>query len=208
MNAHADEPKTAKVRLYNRVETLVSNQAAYTFRGTPVVIPRTADASNAFKPGGKFSEIVQAVIDSMDDMEDGDRHIATRSSKSWPFILPLAVEVPRGNKLHWAQLKWHKAREVGLSPITQMYVPRAMCDRITLHLEFVDDRLWLVRAYGGSYTPPLPWMKSVGHSIGGKQGSIKYWREHAYLLGKNARIDDIARPWSINSHAPDWYTAR
>lgn len=186
----------------------MSNPASYTFRGTPVLIPRTADASNAFKPGGKFSEIVQAVIDSMDDMEDGDRHIATRSSKNWPFILPLAVKVPRGNKIHWAQLKWHKARKVGLSPITQMYVPRDMGDKLTLHLEFNNDRLWLVRAYGGSFTPPLPWMNSVRDSIGGKQGSIKYWRENAHLLGKNARLVSIASPQSLNSPAPAWYTAR
>jgi hypothetical protein len=165
------------------------------------MIPAAAEVSGAFLPhgGGIFKEIIQKILDTLEPWERGEEPIET-------FHLPTQVGsrvmalAGRETPL-WGVNPHHKARNPGLSPYAMLHRndPRQRTDSATIELMGSVERPILTRAYPGEYMPPLPWMKSVSQAPDGKEGSIAFWQEHAFVLREGNA------PAQLTGQAPEWY---
>jgi hypothetical protein len=171
----------------------------YTYREALVFIPPRAEVSNAFRPEGKFGELIQRVLDAIEPWDVGDDPIET-------FTLPRkigarVIALAAGEAPLWGINVHHTARHPGLSPFV---MPRLNDDRFatdlaTLELRGPVTEPVLTRIYPGDYMPPLPWMASARNADGGVAACISYWQSHAYVMRDDNRMQDLTNA------APDWY---
>ncbi|MBL8159984.1 hypothetical protein JNJ66_06015 [Candidatus Saccharibacteria bacterium] len=188
--------------------------AGYTYRGARVLIAGTADMPRTMRPGGRFSGLVQELLDEIDPWR-GSQHIIETLWDTGEPVLPMAVPV-LGRRRIWGVHVRHRAREPKLSPFV---APRTKWvnqgDRrveaiteptgpLTIELTGTVDKPTLIRAYGGEYTPPLPWMSSADKAEGGRDACLAFWMEHAYLMSTDALI----REGSRTTRPPRWFAGR
>lgn len=170
----------------------------YTFRGKNLKIDHFADIQRTMRPGERFSQQVQELLDDIEPWKEGRDPIETMHFDNVP-ILPMAV--PRGYaKVVWGVHRGHRARRPGLSPFVDRGVPHELMGWITLEFKGPADDPILTRAYGGDYTPPLPWMVSAGDAEGGIPECLKYWQTNAYLSKNYGLIQGGSR----TRFAPEW----
>ena len=115
-------------------------------------------------------------------------------------IFPTAVPI-HDARVIWGVHRGHQAARPGLSPFVDRPVPANWLGKITVELVGTPETPLLVRAYGGEYTPPLPWMRSAQEATGGEAAAQKYWRTHAYLLVE----DSLILPGTRTVNAPQWF---
>jgi hypothetical protein len=168
------------------------------YAGKKLKIAPYADIPYEFRPDGRFSEMVQATIDATERWETGENPVQT-TRFACP-IRPVAVSVGTDAPI-WGVHKGHKARKPGLSPFLSRWIDLELLGYITIELEGDSRKPLLTRAYGGDYTPPLPWMSSAQDAIGGRAASRKYWTTHAYLN----RPTNLILPGTQTSEVPSWY---
>lgn len=173
----------------------------YSYQGRPVEIARTADIRRDMRPDGRFASLVQIVL-------NGTKWVPGGPIETLQFdrahVLPTAVEVQPGVQRVWAFHSGHRARHPKKSPFVVQDVSREDIGFVTVELAGTPDEPLLVRAYGGDYMPPLPWMISAESADGGMQACKEYWLTHAYLLTNYA----LLRQGSIrHTNVPDWYAA-
>jgi hypothetical protein len=109
--------------------------------------------------------------------------------------------VSRNRCAHLGVHKGHRARKLGLSPFLNRWIDLELLGYVTIELEGDSGKPLLTRAYGGDYTPPLPWMSSAQDAIGGRAACRKYWTTHAYLN----RSKNLILPGTQTSEVPSWY---
>ena len=172
----------------------------YIYHNTPVIIPKEAEVSAAFRPnGGAFSETVQNVLDEVEPWEVQDAPIET-------FDLPhlvgaRAVLVSSDETPRWGIHPSHNARIPCPSPFIELG-PRDRRHAIgmaTLELAGTVDKPILTRVYPGDYIPPLPWMGSAADADGGPSECVRFWNRHAFVLRTRNT------PKELSHSAPDWY---
>ena len=176
----------------------MSNDFLYRDRRLPIA--RYADIPYELRPGGPKAELVQRLLETVTPWRDGDNPIETRRF-DYP-IAPMAIPVPSNVRITWGVHRGHKARHPQLSPFIEVRsVPQQLKGLLTIELEGSAEQPLLTRAYGGDYTPPLPWMTSAKDADGGKAACIRFWREHAYL-----HRGGLIKPGSTTRTPPAWYT--
>lgn len=169
------------------------SNGAFMYEGTPVVVARTADISNSYRPGGKLSYVVQQVLDQLKPWDDHDlpaftAHISRR-------VYHQVVGVVKPEDVFWAVHRGHKAKQPGLSPfIRPSGAPQT--SYFTVEMAGTPSSPLLVRAYPGAYMPPLPWMH---HTMSSKSYACEFWSRHAYVYH-----EALVRG-SIVNDPPSWY---
>ena len=170
----------------------------YTYAGRRLEVARYADMPHTMRPNGKYHTLVQELIHSIKPWDEGEDPIETMEFDE--SIYPMAL--PRGYAdVTWGVHRGHRARVPGLSPFVQRGIPHELMGFITVELVGTPEEPLLVRAYGGDYTPPLPWMVSAKNADGGLAAGQKYWQSHAYLMQNRS----IIREGSETSEAPNWF---
>jgi hypothetical protein len=175
----------------------------WTYQGRTVIVPRSADIPWNFLHNPEFRQLVQdALDDSMDAVppwRPGKNLIFT--AKTEVPIDCLVVEVGK-LPVSWFKHIGHKARNVQYSPFVMLKRPPTT-KQLTIELKGLPRNPWLVRAYPGGYTPPLPWQVTAGDAPGGRARCVQFWRCHAYIY-RESRV----RPNDRAKRAPHWFTAR
>lgn len=171
----------------------------YRYRGARVWVPEYAEVSSAFLPHGVFSSVIQEVLDSVEPWEKGDDPIE-------PFDFPRqigsrVVLLTATEKPVWGVNPHHKARTPGLSPYIGLDAKdeRNNTKLGTLELTGTVNKPVLTRVYPGDYMPPLPWMSSVSKGEGGREASLAFWNQHAFV------IRTYGMPEELTEAPPDWY---
>lgn len=173
------------------------------YRGHAVRMTHFSDIPYELRPGGRYADLVQRVLNGTQPWRSGDDPI---EEVRFPGsrIRPMAILVPSGIKRSWGIHRGHKARSPQLSPFVDLdarYIDSKLLGYVTIELTGPCDDPLLIRAYGGTYTPPLPWMRSAHQADGGVKMCTRYWRTYAYL---SYRFEMI-RPGSRTGVAPDWF---
>lgn len=167
------------------------------YRDVPVRVSATADIPLLYRYGARFSDHVQAAINSVDLWIDGSTptHLIDSSSglsKMRPMVVPVG-----GGRVIWGIHKGHHARTVQLSPFVRMSsVP--LTYSVTLELAGNNVQPWIVRAYPGSFAPPLPWQISAKDAVGGLDACRTFWSQHAYVYSASLVAAE-------SDQAPAWY---
>ena len=161
---------------------------ALTYRGTPLIVPPTADITRNFF--GRHKELVQEALFALEDSEneDGDVRWGRRGAPIFTLQIDLAdglatdvVDVEMGERVVWAVHTHHTAKKPDLSPfVRRPEWPKVA--KLTIELAGTSDEPWLTRVYAGDYRPPLPWMNSARDADGGRVAALEYWRSHAYIF--------------------------
>lgn len=171
--------------------------------GKRVFIPRTADIPWSLRPYGVYAQDVQSVLNGVEPWETGEDPIETEGLDGCP-VGPMAVRVPPGCTRAWGVHVAHKAKTPGLSPFVPREAPGIEFVRgvITVELTGSPGQPILTRAYGGEYTPPLPWMTSAGNAPGGRAECLRYWRKYAYVVSSAVLI----RSGTLTTVPPEWFS--
>lgn len=154
---------------------------AFLYNGVPVAVPWTADIPYELRAEGNLAHCVQAILDATEPWEDGQNPVETAAFDE--RITPIAISTT-GRRVMWGIHKGHKAKKPRLQPSPFVQGDRRILGEriglLTIELYGSPEHPRLVRAYGGDYTPPLPWMSSAPDAIGGRDACLDYWRQHAY----------------------------
>lgn len=171
----------------------------YTYDGRFLKIAPRADVQPELFPGQKYSHHVQQLLDSIEPWSPKQRTVRqTMAFRS--ALLPMAVPT-QGARVIWGIHRDHQASRPGLSPFVDRPVPANWLGTMTIELVGSPETPMLVRAYGGEYTPPLPWMMSARESRQIQLDAQRYWHSHAYLL-----LDDsLIRRGTRRTHPPTWF---
>ena len=159
---------------------------------------RYADVERVMQPNGKYAPLVQQLLDTIQPWKKDEDPIETMEFNE--AILPMAVPT-NGTRPIWGVHVGHKAMRPGLSPFVEASVPSALLGAITVELSGPMNDVILTRAYGGEYTPPLPWMTSAREAHRGRRECREYWQTHAYLL----RNPSLIRTRTRTTIAPEWF---
>jgi hypothetical protein len=164
------------------------------------MIPTYADIALAMRPGGELSALVQRMLDEAEPWKRGDNPIE-ECQFGGQHILPSTVPVPKGSVPLWGIHKDHTDEFPGISPFVDSEPDPESVGWITLELSGSSMFPLLVRAYGGNYTPGLPWMSNVQKN---RQviASRHYWKQHAYLGTR------LIKDGEIYSNPPRWYATK
>jgi hypothetical protein len=171
----------------------------YTYAGENLKISPYADMPRTMRPGGLFEYQVQELISSITPWEDGDDPIETME-----FDIPIhPMALPRGYAVvTWGVHRGHRAKNPGLSPFVTRGTPHELMGIITVELKGTPESPLLTRAYGGDYTPPLPWMTSAKEAPDGVQECRDYWQTHAFLM----RSSSLIAAGTLTKTPPEWFT--
>lgn len=150
------------------------------YRGRRVIVPRTAEIRAPFRPGQSGNALVQQMLDVLEPWRRGEDPIHTESFEGGSFS-PIVVRVGRGDRVFYAQHRYHTARVVKPSPFVRPRVLPEKTNRLTIELTGTPREPMLVRAYPGGYIPPLPWQKSARFADGGIEFCRRFWSNHAFV---------------------------
>lgn len=171
--------------------------------GKELQIPPTADIQGPLWPDGKWGHLVQRLLNQIEPWNGRRYVIKTQNFNN--KIPPMAVPVEVNTPLIWGIRRGHKASAPGLSPFAKrrhVVIPPGLKGLITVELCGSPEKPMLPRAYGGKYTPPLPWMTTARSAPGGKDSCLKYWQNHAYL-----GAEWLIRPGTQTYAPPEWFCA-
>ncbi len=172
----------------------------WSYRGVGVLVSPTADIPSPFRPRQQLAGVVQTCLDQIEPWQGKD-YIIAESHFSREKFRAIVVEVTPGARIIWGVHKGHKAQRPQVSPFVD--AGHVTTQDFTLELEGTASRPRLVRAYPGTYTPPLPWQASARDVDGGVRECQRFWQTHAYLWNSN-----IVRPGSAVPRPPDWWRGR
>lgn len=168
------------------------------YKGREVHAPSTADIPLLYRRGYPLSYIVQQALDSVSNWEAGATPTYTNNHTD---LILLVVPID-GRKVIWAKHRGHKARQVQVSPFVRVEDSRLLTASFTLELAGTESNPWLVRAYPGEYTPPLPWQNSARDAVGGRAACIAFWQNHAYV-----HSEGVVEPFQARfAQAPEWFS--
>ena len=174
--------------------------------GRLVQVPHAADITNDFRYDGRFAGVVQEVLDGIDVDEMRQHHVV--SVRVGQGVRPMAVRLNQHERPMWGVHVAHKSRNPGQSPFVYRE-SGAQGDEmgwVTLEIKGAPEHYSLTRAYGGKYTPPLPWMISHTDAPGGKQECLEYWRSHAF---RSFQPDfRLIKRATRSTNAPQWFRGR
>jgi hypothetical protein len=173
--------------------------APFMYNGQRVQISPFSDIPYEMRSNGRYATLVQTVLDQTEPWAASESPIEGRYF-SIP-VRPVSVEVPAGVSRVWGVHRGHKARTPGLSPFVDIHVDERLMGYVTIELGGSPDKPLLIRAYGGEYTPPLPWMMSAKDADGGREACLRYWQSHAYL----SRTLRMIKEGTSTTEAPDWF---
>lgn len=176
--------------------------AFYRYQGRRLAIAPTADMPLAMRPGKRHSRQVQHILDTMGEWEPGLKPIETMEFPG-KFIIPMAVPVAEETMIQWGLHRGHHSSKRQLSPFVDSYDLRTVETNL-LTIELIDSPRgpMLVRAYGGDYAPPLPWMSTAPSAEGGREACEEFWHSHAYFSPELRLVE----PNSLRGTAPEWFT--
>ena len=166
--------------------------------GQNVYISPTADIPNGYRPGQRYSFLVQRLLDGVELWEKDLNPIETLYDLKEP--LRAIVTSNSGRKPVWGIHVGHKARRPQLSPFVHGDGELEFTHSLTVELAGSPTQPKLVRIYPGEYIPPLPWQISAEEADGGLDACQKFWHKYSYpyeqtLIQKGTQTNAI----------PDWY---
>lgn len=174
----------------------------YVYEGRRVEIPRVADVSAQMMPDGLYGALVQATLNGVDPWEREQSPIETVEFGG-EFIKPMAVPIA-GQEVRWGVHLYHKAAQPQPSPFVEQFDMEAVpTNLLTIELCGTPEKPVLVRAYGGDYIPPLPWMASAKKADGGLKACWDFWRARAYYSPGFKLIKRKTHATAL----PEWFTA-
>lgn len=171
------------------------SQDGFTYRGRDVKVVSTADIPTFYRADRHGSWAVQETLDRTDAWIRGEDPIQTVELSR--MVNEVVVPTYDDDFVQWGIHKGHKARDVQPSPFVMMDVT-TRTTMFTIELRGTPQSPMLVRAYPGSYMPPLPWMGSAKWADGGVEACLKFWRTHAYVY-RETIVD------ALSDLAPNWY---
>ncbi len=169
----------------------------WSYKGAPVQVPSTADIQPVYRNTGDRQDVVQTVLNRLRPWSGKRGVVETMRFRDQKFNA-IVVPLEEGEVPIWGVHAGHKARNPQESPFVSVdWTPKTSC--FTIELLGSPNQPRLVRAYPGTYVPPLPWMLSAEQAIGGVGACIEFWRAHAYVeLQNSIRANEKRR-------APSWF---
>ena len=174
------------------------------YGGREVTVPQHADVPTDFRPGNRFSWVLQQMLDGVEPWREGEDPVETNDiifRGTMTGFYPLVIPVGRHERRIWAVHRGHHARRPDLSPV----VGRDEGDlkktaTFTIELTGTPHNPQLARAYPGEEFPPLPWMNSLKSSDWTWPDAARFWSHHAYVWRQ-----PLIRPDTKSPTAPRWY---
>jgi hypothetical protein len=178
----------------------------YTHHGRRVCIPRVAEVSAEYRPGGWYSAKVQQLLNEIPDGWSKGEDPCETAGFPDVHARERVVAVPEAlrERVFWAVHRRHKASDPQISPfIPDLPEVRSYTNLLTVELSGSSQKPYLVRVHPGDYVPPLYWMSSAKSAIGGKRECKVFWRSHAYAARSK---HCLFFPETVTSEPPDWFT--
>lgn len=166
--------------------------------GQNVYISPTADIPNGYRPGHRYSSLVQRLLEGVEPWERDLNPIETFYDLKEP--LRAIVTPNNGRKPVWGIHVGHKARRPELSPFVHGDGELEFTRSLTVELAGSPSQPKIVRIYPGEYVPPLPWQVSAWDADGGMEACREFWSGHSYIYERAL----IQRGTQTNT-IPNWY---
>lgn len=167
------------------------------YQNKEVQVPQSADIQPVYRSSGDRRGVVQRVLNQLRPWSGKHGTVGTLRFRDQRFNA-IVVPLNDGEVPVWGVHAGHKARDPQESPFV-VVDDRPKTDHFTIELTGTPSQPRLVRAYPGLYVPPLPWMLSAEQAIGGIEGCVEFWREHAYVEFENSIRAGSKR------RAPSWF---